>query len=714
MNNNYSSCAVAMLAVAFTLALVAPAVAHQAGTIKVETIKSKTSGKLSTLPGYKKGDTKFQLLVTNKDPEVDVLLRFPVCQYGDENVEEQDWPYQYKRVQFSGSQTLDNYLSLGSGGVIGSPYPPRSPLYAFCIYSKSTVPGMYVLKRGQSVKLKATLDFRSPLLALAQDDPTRTRFGIAVRNFFDVFVLGSANDGYSDETAGALVSNRKAYAGALSEYAKSDAVPDARQRFSYFYQLTLDAPSSVSGVFERVSFKDLFMVNHDASWLATAPETEGIAVTQYTDGMEYVALEDYLTYKQTIPDFALDHDPQHSHLYAINDDLDGDGKSDTGGPRPGDQVCLLPPRHDCVLNDCRGGGTTGRMAGSGDQRAATYNLSGRFSSKWLDHALHPAFGWRAVAWWNDGGTWTKLASDWVQWDGSWSLAVNHTGYSGQHLRMQYRAYNSYYHPMDEDDDLFRWIGPDRTGISTSHDEGHWYADTDGGDANGLGELYHAAYYQWSKLYWTGEINPIRANPVKVYYPNTWYDCGDGSGVPWSCASASGSGTIWLTAAHGTQANVVQHEFAHNVNNEFWDNKRPAGSGGSHTLCGRFNEGLALREGYADFLPYWVQCDRSSDGSCTDGSGNNLESGNCTSSSNADEREWYVAKTFWDLYDSHSDIDDILWYNHEGSVQKLLFQNGPANDGDALGMSDFRTVYRNNCSAGHEGYIDDIFQMNGTN
>lgn len=700
------------MTLAFSLISI-PAWAHQPGTINVEITKSRKSGKLSTLADHRKGDAKYQMLVTNEDPDVDVLLRFPVCQYGNENVQEKTWPYEYKRVKFNNTLGLESYLERGSGGIAGEEFPPKSPLYAFCIYGKTSVPGMYVLKRGQSVKLKATLDFRSPMAALAQDNPQRTNFGIAVRNYFDVFVLGQSDGSYSNETAGVLGLEKRAYAGALSEYANKDALPDARQWFSLFYNVTLTQPYSTDGTFEETTFPGLFLGNQNASWDSSSPESDGIAVTQYRDGGEYVALEDYLTYKQIIPGYALDHDPQHSHLHQIDDDRDGDGYPDTGGPRPGDSVCIAPIRHDCILNDCSEQGSISAYSNIGDSRAATYNLSGRFSSKWLDHALHPAFGWRAVAWWNDGGDWKKLASDWVQWDGTWSLSVNYSGYSGQHLRMQYRAYNRYYEPMDEGEGLYRWKGPDREDISINHNEGHWYADTDGGDANGLGELYHAAYYLWSKLYWTGEINPLRADPVKVYYPNTWYDCGDGSGVPWSCASASGSGTIWLTAAHGTQANVVQHEFAHNVNNEFWDNKRPAGSGGSHTLCGRFNEGLALREGYADFLPYWVQCDRSSDGSCTDGSGNNIESGGCTSSSNADEREWYVAKTFWDLYDSHSDDQDILWYTHEGSVHKLYFWNGPANDGDALGMSDFRTVYRNNCSAGHEGYIDDIFEMNGT-
>ena len=94
---------------------------------------------------------------------------------------------------------------------------------------------------------------------------------------------------------------------------------------------------------------------------------------------------------------------------------------------------------------------------------------------------------------------------------------------------------------------------------------HRFADCDGGDANGIGEMYHGAYLMWSKLYWTGEISPLRANPLKVYFPNTSFDCGDGTGVPWSCANCSG--TVWLTAEHGIQPDVVQHEFAHQLDSE---------------------------------------------------------------------------------------------------------------------------------------------------
>ncbi|MFM8412615.1 MAG: hypothetical protein ACKOCT_20375, partial [Alphaproteobacteria bacterium] len=64
-------------------------------------------------------------------------------------------------------------------------------------------------------------------------------------------------------------------------------------------------------------------------------------------------------------------------------------------------------------------------------------------------------------------------------------------------------------------------------------------------------------------------------------------------------------------------------------------------------------------------------------------------------------------------------NDVLYYNDEGASQKLFFANG-ISGGDCCGggsgavsrgMTDFKSVYRNNCTAGHETYIDRIFDQN---
>ena len=220
---------------------------------------------------------------------------------------------------------------------------------------------------------------------------------------------------------------------------------------------------------------------------------------------------------------------------------------------------------------------------------------------------------------------------------------------------------------------------------------------------------------WSRLYWDGNIDPVPADPIKLYFPNTWYNCGGNS--PWSCANSSGE--IWLIATHGRQADTVVHELAHQLNNKFWNNKRPAGSGGSHTLSGCYPDrlGMALREGFANFMPAWVgyPSRNVADGGFSSGRwALGLDAEKRTSPPNCSkgwENETWVARTFWDLHDKHSDGDDILWFIHKGAVISLYLGNGVANNGDAMDMRDFETIYRNAASPGHQGYITDIFEQN---
>ncbi len=315
--------------------------------------------------------------------------------------------------------------------------------------------------------------------------------------------------------------------------------------------------------------------------------------------------------------------------------------------------------------------------------AASYVISGRFSTKWtIDHTLHPGFGFRVEAWTNENtGIWRRLASGWVQSNGSWQLQVPSTSnFQGKLLRVLYRSYNSYYEPQDRNSNKYSWRDPDWLNIPTTFSVGHRYADTDGGAYNGVGELVDAAMYMWSRLYWEGGINPVPASPIKFYFPNTWYDCGDGSGVPWSCANTSGE--IWLIASHGTQADVVTHEMGHQLNNKYWGNY-PARNGAE----GGFSSGRwAL-----DYDPE-----------------NRAAPPNC---SNGWENEVWVARTFWDLHDTHADGDDILWFNHRGAVISLFLANGIANDGDARDMRYYENIYRDAATDGHEGYISDIFDQN---
>jgi hypothetical protein len=348
---------------------------------------------------------------------------------------------------------------------------------------------------------------------------------------------------------------------------------------------------------------------------------------------------------------------------------------------------------------------------------ATYHLSGRFSTKWsADHSLHPGFGFRAEAWSDDFlGIWTRVASDWVQSDGTWSLTVAPTlFFQGNHLRMYYVTLTDYYDAQDIDGNRYAWRDPDYFGVPTTFSTGHRFADTDGGTYNGVGEMVDAAMYTWSRLYWNGGINPVRSSPINLIAPNTGLACGGTS--PWSCANG---GNIWLIAAHASQAQVVSHELGHQLNYKFWNDKRPANAGGSHSLnsCYPGREGMTLFEGFADFLAGWVGYPGRNVADGGFGSGRwalgwDLEDRTAPPScTNGWENELWVARTFWDLNDTRSDGSDILWFNYLGAVPALYLGNGVASNGDYRDMRFYEDIYRNAASAGHQTFISDIFEQN---
>jgi hypothetical protein len=361
-------------------------------------------------------------------------------------------------------------------------------------------------------------------------------------------------------------------------------------------------------------------------------------------------------------------------------------------------------------------GLAGRASADSISAMSTYTVTGRFSTKWsADHSLHPGFGFRVEAWSNDSGFWANLGSDWVQSNGTWTLFLSSSPfYFGHRLRIFYTTNNSYYIAQDINGNGYAWVDPDWMDIPTTFSVGHRYADTDGGAYNGVGEMVDAAMYTWSRLYWNGGINPVRSSPINLIAPNTGLACGGTS--PWSCASGQ---NIWLIAAHASQAQVVSHELGHQLNFKFWNNKRPANAGGSHSLnsCYPGREGMTLFEGFADFLAGWVgyQGRNVADGGFGSGRwalGWDLEQRvsppSCT---NGWQNEVWVARTFWDLHDTRGDGLDILWFNNLGAVPALYLNNGVANNGDYRDMTFYENIYRNAASPGHQGYITDIFNQN---
>ncbi len=120
--------------------------------------------------------------------------------------------------------------------------------------------------------------------------------------------------------------------------------------------------------------------------------------------------------------------------------------------------------------------------------------------------------------------------------------------------------------------------------------------------------------------------------------------------------------------------------------------------------------------FATFIPAWVGYPNRhvAEGGFNDPQWNvaDLETRfpppNC---SNGWANELWVARVFWDLHDTRSDGDDILWFIHKGAVINLYLANGIANNGDARDMRFYETIYRNAASPGHQTFISDIFEQN---
>jgi len=332
-------------------------------------------------------------------------------------------------------------------------------------------------------------------------------------------------------------------------------------------------------------------------------------------------------------------------------------------------------------------------------QASTTQASGRFSWKGMDNLSHRAFGWRVRAWQKRNGSWQKLDEDWIQADGRWQLSFPRR--SGE-IKFQYIAYNRFFKPQKSNGDTYRWVGPTHSSISANHNEGSWIADLSTGAARGLGEVYNEGMDLWSKLYWTGGINPLRSKAIDVVFPNTSHDCGSGNGTPWSCASTNGK--IWLIPSHAGRNGVMQHELAHQINFEYWNNQLPPNSGGSHNLTDCFTPGLALIEGFANFMVFWTQANRGT----APGSGFDfaIENPSFACDDPLNRNESWVAATLWDLHDSHGDGQDNLWFTHEGAVPGMYLRSGKKNS-----MADFRSTYRNAANSNHRTIIDRIFRQN---
>jgi hypothetical protein len=281
-------------------------------------------------------------------------------------------------------------------------------------------------------------------------------------------------------------------------------------------------------------------------------------------------------------------------------------------------------------------------------------IKGKMSLKINSNTYQAAWGWVVRAWQKVGGNWVFLGWTYVGGDGSWQIGLSNVA-SGVPVRIEYRTKNRFVSIQDPSGNPYTWGDNWNLGGAIT-DIGSRYADlTVNGDLPAVDRLYVGSTQIWVKFFNNG-MNALRDKPIEVTFPNALasgkcvYDTGSGP-YAWSC-SYWGDGKIYIIPAHGS-ASVVQHEIAHSINSFYWDGNLPPGSGGAHNLWDCYNNGLALTEGFANFLTYWTQFDRGQLAPVAPYFNMNIESipaGVCANQT----AEMRVASTFWDMYDTRND------------------------------------------------------------
>jgi hypothetical protein len=283
-----------------------------------------------------------------------------------------------------------------------------------------------------------------------------------------------------------------------------------------------------------------------------------------------------------------------------------------------------------------------------------FTIKGRMSLKTAPSTYKAAWGWVVRAWQQVGGVWIFLGWTYVGGDGSWQITLP-TAVPGIPVRVEYQTKNRFVSVQDPAGNAYTW-GDNWSLTGSVTDIGSRYADlTVNGDLPGVDRLYVGATMIWVKFYNNG-MNALRDKPIQVTFPNSLasgqciYNNGSGP-YAWSC-SYWADGRIYIIPAHGSES-VVQHEIAHSINSFYWNGSMPPGSGGTHNLWDCYNNGLALTEGWANFVTYWTQFDRTKASPMAPYFNMNLEtlpSGVCANQT----AEMRVASTFWDMYDTLND------------------------------------------------------------
>jgi hypothetical protein len=656
-------------------ALTGPASAHRADTIDMNLNKSRDSGPADLSPIVRRGDAAIEVSMDNADGLFDLVVRFPLCQ-SEALASGHDAPD--LRALIDGEVEIDTLEATDP-----------TPGWSVCLRKAKGAAGIYVIRKGEQVRVKLDVDFRE--------------FGahhVVIRAESFVF---NGEEGLGTPLTDVLVSGKPSPMDLESILAGRSS--DAEVSLSLYYLVGTDAADRPT--YERMESWDALFGS-----LEGLQEWEGPMADAHSPASDPVNVDEYLRQDRRMVPEGLEYDPEHNDLAAIDTTS---FQIDDGG-----LDCVEPGQSQCWHPDCAAMAMAQAVAPT-ERRGTgtTWTLHGTWSVRWTDGNKRPGWGWKVVAWTNEfvgflRGT-EKLGEATVDGNGRWSITFNSTEYTGADVWFGFFADNDYFRITDRHGNPRRWLTQHYSGIGTDFDAGDPWGDGHKG-IPGVGEMYFRGYELWSETYWRGGFNVASGSKATVYFPNDFFDCGRSDKKPWSCANQAGT-EVWVIADHGTSRDVMQHELGHQMQGTFWG-RQPSGCCLSHSLGTCYNEGLGLSEGYANFVTYWVQSPNRATippdvfGS---GSGADMESPNprdfCKTP--GEDNEWWVASTFWDLYDSRADGKDILWFNHPGAVHKIALSHGPEPLNTGIGMPDMLPHYRAAASGGHEVHIENIFKQANT-
>ena len=156
--------------------------------------------------------------------------------------------------------------------------------------------------------------------------------------------------------------------------------------------------------------------------------------------------------------------------------------------------------------------------------------------------------------------------------------------------------------------------------------------------------------------------------------------------------------------------VVQHEIAHSIDSYYRNGNMPPGSGGGHSLWNCYNNGLALTEGFGNFISHWVQLASNATNTTLPAYNMNIETlpaAVCDGQTN----EMQVAAALWDMYDlwndgpdSSSEFDSLL-YTNPGAIVAIYLGHKKNK------MSDYLAVVQSGQSTYWQDEFEKLFRLN---